>query len=198
MSPKWLRDGEVTWTTDANADNTADDPTLMQFAVGSKLVASATDGDIAPSSTQAVGTAQSPTWRWYSGNTLVKITNGMTDLTYTVALSDVGKHIRMVVTYRVGDNKTEETASLTSDYPVLAARDGDNKLKFNPDTLTTLTRSVAEGDKGMNVGAPVTATGNHGLVNYTIETNATVSNAPRHVRDRPEDRPDNDVSGLEP
>ena len=32
----------------------------------------------------------------------------------------------------------------------------------------TVSREVAEGKKGMMVGAPVTATGNHGAVNYAL------------------------------
>ena len=48
---------------------------------------------------------------------------------------------------------------------MLAVPAGDNELEFDP---TTVSREVAEGKKGMMVGAPVTATGNHGAVNYTL------------------------------
>ena len=61
-------------------------------------------------------------------------------------------------------NVDQESASLTSDYPVLAVRLADKELKFDP---AAIDRSVAEGKKGANVGAPVTATDNHGEVNYT-------------------------------
>ena len=63
---------------------------------------------------------------------------------------------------------------MTSDYPVLAVRAGDNKLEFDP---TTVSREVAEGKKGMMVGAPVTATGNHGAVNYTLAPVMTTPNS---------------------
>ena len=57
-------------------------------------------------------------------------------------------------------------ASLTTDYPVLAARVGANELEFDP---AAVSRTISEGDKGRNVGAPVTATGNHGTVRYSLE-----------------------------
>ena len=72
------------------------------------------------------------------------------------------------MTYRVGDNANRESANLTSDYPVLAKRVPDNALKFDP---ASVSRSVPEGKKGADVGAPVTATGNYGEVNYTLVSN---------------------------
>ncbi len=152
--------GKVTWLVapDGNADQD-----VTQFQVGARLTASATDGDIAGATkTVAAGGATNITWRWYRGNTLI---SGETGLTYNVALADVGQRIRATVTYQVGTNTAQETASLTSTHPVLAARVGPNELEFDPDDPS---RSVAEGDEGANVGAPVTATGNHGAVYYTL------------------------------
>ena len=155
--------GKVTWTVDADE---ADTPTLMQFQVEAVLAATATDGDIARmADSKAVGTAESPTWRWYRGGARI---SGEETNTYTVTTADVGSRLRVEATYRVGDSTIRETASLTSDYPVLAVRAGDNKLKFDP---ATVSREVAEGEKGAKVGAPVRATGNHGAVNYTLVGN---------------------------
>ncbi len=160
--------GKVTWTTDANADGTPDNPTLMQFQVGNLLTATAEDGDItnatqtftADVATEVTGV----TWRWYRGGTEIPGDDAQ-DNTYTVTPADEGHRIRAVVKYNVAGNTTQETASLTSDYPVLATRFGANELEFDPPTVS---RKVAEGDMGMMVGAPVTATGNHGAVNYTL------------------------------
>ena len=162
-------DGKVTWTVDPDgADDatlSANDPTatppqmpIMQFQVGATLVASATDGDVSG----VAKAVSNPIWRWYRGSTPI---DGQTTNTYNVTTADVGSHIRAMVTYVVAGNVDQETASLTSDYPVLAARLGDSELEFDP---ATVSRKVAEGDKGMNVGAPVTATGNHGAVNYVL------------------------------
>ena len=149
--------GKVTWDT-ASDGTTADNPTLIQFHVGTLLTASATDGDMSGNAKAVT----SPTWRWYKGSSAI---SGETGITYTVTTADVGSRIRAEATYRVGDSRSQERASLTSDYPVLAVRAGDNKLKFDS---TTVSRDVAEGKKGMMVGTPVTATGNYGAVNYTL------------------------------
>ena len=165
-------DGEVSWTTDANADNTVDAPKLMQFQVGNELSASVMDGDIEESN-KTVEAARTdveadPTWRWYrssSKTSMGTVIDGENSATYTVTTADVGMYLRAVAYYLVTGNVDQETASLTSDYPVLAVRPGVNKLKFSPDALE---RSVQESKKGMNVGNEVTATGNHGAVNYTL------------------------------
>ena len=162
--------GKVSWTVEANdADDshTAGTPKLVQIQVGASLMASVTDGDVR-GGTKTVEAARAdvavdPTWQWYRGGSLI---SGATTDTYKTVAADVGSTIRAHATYRVGSDSALETASLTSDYTVLAARSGDNELKFDP---TTVSREVAEGKKGMMVGAPVTATGNHGAVNYTLE-----------------------------
>ena len=150
--------GEVTWTTDANADSTVDDPMLVQFQAGTLLTASVTDGDIGGPD-KAV---DNPAWRWYRRSALI---SGEETNAYTVTTDDVGRHIRVEATYRVGDSTTQETASLTSSHPVLAIQAGNNQLRFDP---ATASREVPEGRKGAKVGAPVTATDNHGSVNYTL------------------------------
>ena len=150
--------GKVTWTTAADGNGTVDDPTLIQFDVGTDLGASATDGDVAGINKAVTN----PAWRWYRAGRLI---NGQEANTYEVTTADVGSRLRVEVTYdRVG-GVGRDTVSLTSDHPVLADRPGDNELEFDP---TAVSREVSEGDKGMNVGTPVTATGNHGAVNYTL------------------------------
>ena len=101
-------------------------------------------------------------WRWYSGGS--EITTATTN-SYQLQQSDAGKHIRVVVRYQVDGNPSQESAQLTTDYPVLAARVGDNQLEFDP---ATVSRTISEGDEDRNVGAPVTATGNHGTIRYTL------------------------------
>ena len=155
--------GKVTWTVDHDADGTADTPKLVQFDVGTRLVASATDGDIAGSAKAVAGPgATNIIWRWYRGGTLIQGANADT---YDVVTTDVGQRIRVTVTYNVGGSTTQENAGLTSDYPVLADRVADNALKFEPSAIS---REVPEGKKGANVGARVLAEGNHGAVNYTL------------------------------
>ena len=149
--------GKVSWTVDADGSGGADTPTLVQFQVGASLAASVTDGDIAGSDKAVTA----PRWRWYRGSARIE---GETGATYTVVEADIGKRLRVEAFYNVGGG-SEEKASLTSDYPMLGPRDGANKLKFDP---ASVDRSVLEGEKGMNVGAPVTATGAHGAVNYTL------------------------------
>ncbi len=155
--------GKVTWTVAPDGSTVQ---SVTQFDVGAALTATAEDGDIAGATkTFTASTDAGVTnviWQWHRGSTVIpnQITN-----TYTVALADVGQRIRATVTYQVGTGTTQERASLTSAFPVLADRVGANALEFDP---TAVSRSVAEGDKGANVGAPVTATGNHGAVNYTL------------------------------
>ena len=152
--------GKVTWTV-VDGDNTAGDPPLVQLQVGAVLAASATDGDI-EGPTKTVGTDQEAAWQWYRGGSPI---SGQTANNYTVDEADIGSRLRVQVSYRVGGSTTLDRASLTSDYSVLSARSGTNDLEFDP---ATVSREVAEGDKGMNVGAPVRATGNHGAVNYAL------------------------------
>ena len=167
--------GKVTWIIDPDGGGPilANDPTatppqmpIMQFQVNAVLTATASDGDIT-SATQTftadvTDEVTGVAWRWYrvGSSTSIAETNS-----YTVTSADVGSRLRVVVTYRVEGNINQESASLTSDYSVLAVRPGDNELEFVP---TSVSREVSEGDKDMDVGAPVTATGNHGAVNYTL------------------------------
>ena len=155
--------GKVTWLV---APDGSTDQSVTQFDVGARLTATASDGDIAGAT--KTFTDDSPAgvtnviWQWRRGNTVI---SGATTNVYTVVLADVGQRIRATVTYQVGTATTQETASLTSEYPVLAERVGPHALEFDP---TAVSRSVAEGDEGADVGAPVTATGNHGAVYYTL------------------------------
>ena len=154
--------GKVTWTTAADG-STPDDPTLVQFQVGSLLTATATDGDIS-GDTKTVVDANNPTWRWYRGNTRIS-GDDAEDNTYTVMTEDVGKRLRVTAFYTVGTGR-EESAFLTSDYPVLGSRTINDAPEFDP---ATVTREVSEGDKGMTVGAPVRATDDiTNALNYTL------------------------------
>ena len=162
--------GKVTWTvnpngtdSDPNADILDTDNTpIMQFQVDAILTASATDGDIAEEVKDVSGN-HNLRWRWSSGGR--EIANETSD-TYTVTTEDGGKRIRVTAFYNVGTGSTEESASLTSDYPVLGSRSNNVAPEFSS---TTVTREVSEGDKGMAVGAPVKATDDiTNALNYTL------------------------------
>ena len=168
--------GKVTWTVDPDgtgallvADVNGGKP-IVQFQEGATLTATARDGDIAGDD-KTIGTDEKATWRWFRGSTEI---SGATGNEYTVQVGDAPGFLRVEVKYNVGDSQVRETASLRSSYPVLAKRVPAHALKFAPREIS---RSVAEGEKGRNVGAPVRATGNHGAVNYmlagTIPTTGT-------------------------
>ncbi len=159
--------GEVTWTVDpagspgVNILDTDATP-LLQFQVGAVLVASVTDGDISGATKTVDPTDNSLTWRWYKGGTPI---SGENTATYDVESTDVGSRIRVTAFYTVGTGR-EESASLTSDYPVLDTRTSNDAPEFSP---ATVTREVAEGDKGAKVGAPVTATDDiSNALNYVL------------------------------
>ncbi len=143
--------------------------TPPQYLVGAVLTATAKDGDIKqPTQTFTDSTAtgvSGVTWRWYRGGTEITGTDAQ-DNTYTLQSADDGHRIRVVARYQVDGNTNQEMAQETTDYPVLAARSGANQLKFDP---ARVSRTISEGAKDRNVGAPVTATGNHGAVRYSLE-----------------------------
>ncbi|MYA49220.1 MAG: cadherin repeat domain-containing protein [Chloroflexi bacterium] len=151
--------GEITWITSTSNGT-------PQFLVGATLTATAEDGDI--TNTTQTFTADvadevaGVTWRWYSGGS--EIATATTN-SYQLQDSDAGKHIRVVVRYQVDGNTSQESAQLTTDYPVLRARVGASQLEFDPPTVS---RTISEGDKERNVGAPVTAMGNHGTIRYEL------------------------------
>ena len=97
-----------------------------------------------------------------------------------------GQRIRAVVYYVVTGNVDQEMAEITTDYPVLAARVGANLLKFDP---ATVSRTISEGDKDRNVGAPVTATGNHGTVRYSLDATSWRRHLQRHPSSRSTRKP---------
>ena len=152
--------GKVTLTTSTTGGT-------PQYLVSATLTAEASDGDITGTQiftdNSATGVS-GVTWRWYRGSDEITA-NDAQDNTYTLVQDDAGQHIRAVAFYVVAGNVDQESASLTTEYPVLTTRFGDNKLKFDP---AAVTRTITEGDKDRNVGAPVTATGNHGTVRYTL------------------------------
>ena len=140
-----------------------------QYLVGTTLTATVTDGDITNTdqdfTVDRAGEVTGVVWRWYRGGTQITGTDAE-DNTYTLVDADANNPIRVVVTYRVGTNQNLENASEMTDYPVLAARIEANALKFDP---ATVSRTISEGAKDRNVGAPVTATGNHGTIRYSLD-----------------------------
>ena len=161
MVTKVNEPGKVTLATDTSNGT-------PQYLVGAELTATASDGDITNADQDftvgRAGEVTGVTWRWYRGGTEITDADAQ-DNTYTLLPADAGQHIRAVVRYQVDGNTRQESASLTTDYPVLMARVGDNQLEFDP---AAVSRTISEGDKGRNVGAPVTATGNHGTVRYSL------------------------------
>ena len=149
-------------------DATATDPDPLQYLVGVTLTATAKDGDITnPTQTftgDTGGEVTGVTWRWYRGGT--EIPNQSTN-TYTLQPADAGNHVKAVAYYVVAGNTGQETAEGATAHPVLNARSGNNMLQFDP---ASVNREISEGDKGRNVGAPVTvkAGSNHGAVAYTL------------------------------
>ena len=158
--------GKVTWTVDPSTVSGVDanDPDdgempIMQFQVGAVLTATATDGDIVGADKDV---ADDVSWRWYRGAAEI---DGRTTATYPVTTEDVNKRIRVEVAYTVDEGR-EESASLTSEYPVLGSRTNNDAPEFDP---ATVTREVSEGKKGMTVGAPVRATDDiSNALNYTL------------------------------
>ena len=162
--------GKVTWTVNPNGTSgppnanvlDTDNTPIMQFQVGASLTASATDGDIAEA-TKDVTATHNLRWRWYRGS--AEIDEQITD-TYIVTTDDINRHLRVTASYTVSSTSREESASLTSDYPVLGSRSGNDAPEFDPDEVT---REVSEGKKGMTVGAPVKATDDiTNALNYTL------------------------------
>ena len=106
-------DGKVSWTVDHDDDG-ADEPKLMQFQAGAKLVASVTDDD---------GTPLNIRWQWYRSSSKTAqgtAISSATLATYTVTDSpadtnDLDKYLRVKVIYNVGSGP-DETAFRVSDY----------------------------------------------------------------------------------
>ena len=157
-------DGVVTWTTDADANGTDDDPTLLQFQPDAELEASVTDGD-----TTTANTLGNQIWQWYRSSSKTSrgtaIEEDANAAEYTVVGDDVGNYLRVEVSYNVGGGP-QESAYLVSDYRVQAKRATNSEPEFDP---ATVTRKVNEGEEGMAVGAPVRATDDDGdVLNYRL------------------------------
>ena len=158
-------DGKVTWTVDADGGGgAADDVMVMQFQVDAILTASVTDGDV---STDLNDDAR---WQWNRSSSRASTgtpIDGATDNMYTVQTDDVGMYLRATAYYYEGTEPIQKSAYLVSDYQVLAAPEAGNTApEFDP---ASVTREVNEGDEGMAVGTRVTATGGHGVLNYTLD-----------------------------
>ena len=167
----------------------ATDPDPLQYLVGITLTATAKDGDIQGTQTFTADVTESPTqtgvsgvtWEWYRGGTRIP---NQTANTYELQPADAGSSVRAKVTYQVDGATSREMAEGTTAYPVLAARSGNNMLQFDP---ASVNREISEGDKGRNVGAPVTvkAGSNYGAVAYTLlETGDAPGTDPKFKIDR--------------
>ncbi len=155
---------ELTWTVDHDGDGRADEPSLMQFQAGAFLEATVTDGDVS-STEKDVSLATNIEWQWRRSadkTGMGTVIEGATDPFYTVTAADVGMYLRVEATY-ILPGQSAETAARTSDYPVLAADATATAPRF---AQSNVTRTVKEGEKGRMVGAPVTAMGGHGALNY--------------------------------
>ena len=106
-----------------------------QYLVGATLMATASDGDITNATqtftSDTAGQVTGVTWRWYRGGTPITDADAQ-DNTYTLLAADENHRIRATVTYRVGANTNQESASLTTDYPVLAARVWGQRARVRP------------------------------------------------------------------
>jgi serralysin len=145
---------------------TSTDNGTPQYLIGATLTAIAEDGDITNAiqtfTVDRPGEVAGVTWEWYSGGTRI---SAATTNSYQLQQSDVGKNIRVLVRYQVDGKPSRESAQKSTEYPVLAARVGASQLKFDP---AAVSRTISEGAADRNVGARVTATGNHGTIRYTL------------------------------
>ena len=154
--------GKVTWTVDPDGTGVLDANVppakpIVQFQVGAVLTVptanGVTDGDVSGDDKNVTERFQ-----WYrspSKTATGTAIDGETTNTYTTTTEDVDMYIRVEAFYNISPTAREESASRTSDYPVLASRTNNKVPEFDPDEIS---RSVAEGKKGMTVGALVTAT----------------------------------------
>ena len=176
MVTEVAEEGKVAWTVDPDGGGSlsANDPEdsppqkpIMQFQVGATLAASVTDGDVAGGGTQSVTVADGR-WQWYRSSSKTSMGSSIEDETsssYTVTTTDVGRYLHVKAFYNVGTGR-EESASLASDYKVLTARPNNDAPEF---ASTSVAREVNEGDKGMAVGARVTATDDvSNALNYVL------------------------------
>ena len=156
----------VAWTVDPDGEAATFSPNapsqmpIMQFQVGAALVASVSGGDESDSNISTTG------WRWYrssSKTSLGTLIDDETTNSYMVKNADEGMYIHVEAFYFVGTG-LQESASLASDYPVLASGAGIAAPEFE----AGITRMVSEGEMGMVAGAPVAATGGHGALNYVL------------------------------
>ena len=90
--------------------------------------------------------------------------------TYTLVQTDEGNRIRVVVRYQVDGNTNQESAQFTTDYTGAGGPGWGQRARVRP--RHGLPRTISEGDKGRNVGTPVTAMGNHGTVRYSLDDTA--------------------------
>ena len=174
-------DGKVTWTVDPDGAagaltvavlDTVNTP-ILQFEPGAILTASVSDGDVSGTTkTLSSGVL----WQWHrtpaknTPLTAATALDGETGNSYTVSDSagnnDVGNYIHVMATYAAG-GKAQQSAPRVSDHPVRAAKVQQNRTPAF--TQATVSRSVNEGMKGLQVGGPVAATdADSDVLNYTL------------------------------
>ena len=155
-------------------DNATVDPDPLQYLVGVTLTATAKDGDIQGTQTftadvtGAAGTqtgVSGVTWRWYRGGTQIP---NQTANTYALQPADAGQYVKAVA-YQVVDGATHPGRWRRGPPRTPCWRPGLGTT-CSSSTRPRLTEEISEGDKGRNVGAPVTvkAGSNHGAVAYTL------------------------------
>ena len=166
--------GKVTWTVGYDEAAPADavlPQDLLEFQAGAFLTATVTDPD-GPETIVAATTS----WQWYRSSSMsgpwTPISNATTN-TYIASdkanNDDRNMYLRASATYadrRSGTN-TNKRAAFVSPNQVRPAKVEDNTIpEFAP---TEHVRRVQEGNAGMIVGAPVTATDADGdMRNYTL------------------------------
>ena len=152
------------------------------------LTATASDGDITNADSDLYGRRNRRSGRSHLAVVQRRVRNprpNAQDNTYTLQESDAGKHIRVKVRYQV-DGPTQARRAQQADHRLSRAGGPGKGTTSSSSTRQRSPGPSARGTKGRNVGAPVTATGNHGTIRYTLAgTDAD------QIRDRRGDRPDN-------
>ena len=160
-------EGKVVWEVDPDGDGDLAAGTvnggspIMQFQAGAELTVpttGVTDGDMS-GGTKTILSAN-VRWQWHRSSSKTSLGTAIEDATaadYTVSNDDVGMYIHAQAFYNVGTGR-EETATLASDYPVLAEQASNDAPEFDPDEVE---REVYEGEKGHDGRRPGNGDGRH-------------------------------------
>ena len=120
-------------------------------------------------------------WQWYRSSSKTAMGTAIKDATsatYPVTTEDIDMYLRVEAYYNVGTGR-EESASRTSDYPVLGSRTSNDGTRVRPGHGHQGDQRGQ--DKGMTVGAPVRATDDiTNALTYTLDRRRR-----GQIRDRP-------------